>query len=132
MVHTITFDGDQNKDFIRGLGVRFSVPMRDAAYDRHIRIAGEGKGFLTEAVKGITGLRRDPGASVRAAQVKGEKLADPATWDQRVTTRLQYIPHWGDYTLAQLSADGFTLRKRTKKGYGWIAAGGGKRASGFG
>ncbi|MGW4235378.1 exo-rhamnogalacturonan lyase family protein [Streptomyces sp. NPDC004749] len=137
MVHTITFDGDQRPgrdkgDFIRGLGVRFTVPMRDAAYDRHIRIAGEGKGFLTEAVKGITGLRRDPGAAVRAAQVRGEKLPDPATWDQRVTTRLSYVPEWGDHTLAQLSADGFTLRKRTKPGHGWITSGGGGRATGFG
>lgn len=132
MVHTITFDGDQEKDFIRGLGVRFSVPMRDEAYDRHIRIAGEGKGFLTEAVKGVTGLRRDPGAAVRKAQFKGEKLPDPATWDQRVTTRLHSIPTWGDYTLSQLSADGFALRKRTKPGHGWIPAGGGGRAGGFG
>ncbi|WP_137991761.1 Tat pathway signal sequence domain protein [Streptomyces vilmorinianum] len=132
MVHTITYDGDQASDFIRGLGVRFTVPMRDAAYDRHIRIAGEGEGFLTEAVKGITGLRRDPGAAVRAAQVKGGKLPDPATWDQRVTTRLQYIPTWNDYTLSQLSADGFTLRKRTQAGHGWIPAGGGGRANGFG
>ncbi|WP_395365794.1 Tat pathway signal sequence domain protein [Streptomyces sp. YH02] len=137
MVHTITYDGDQTAgqkqgDFIRGLGVRFTVPMRDAAYDRHVRIAGEGAGFLTEAVQGITGLRRDPGAAVRTAQVKGEKLPDPATWDQRVTTRMQYVPTWGDYTLAQLSADGFTLRKRTKPGHGWIPAGGGRRASGFG
>ncbi|MEU1946784.1 Tat pathway signal sequence domain protein [Streptomyces sp. NPDC020125] len=137
MVHTLTYDGDQTAghesgDFIRGLGVRFSVPMRDQAYDRHIRIAGEGRGFLTEAVKGVTGLRRDPGAGVRAAQVKGEKLPDPAIWDQRVTSRLHLIPTWGDYTLAQLSADGFTLRKRTKPGHGWIAAGGGGRASGFG
>ncbi|MEV6949572.1 Tat pathway signal sequence domain protein [Streptomyces sp. NPDC051172] len=137
MVHTITYDGTQEPgkasgDFIRGLGVRFSVPMRDASYDRHIRIGGEGTGLLREAVKGITGLRRDPGAAVQAAQYAGQKLPDPSTWDQRVTTRLQYIPEWGDYTLSQLSADGFTLRKRTKKGYGWIAAGGGKRASGFG
>ncbi|MEW1720342.1 Tat pathway signal sequence domain protein [Streptomyces sp. NPDC093109] len=137
MVHTITYDGEQTPgrtkgDFIRGLGVRFTVPMRDAAYDRHIRIAGEDKGFLTEAVQGITGLRRDPGANVRTAQVKGERLPDPATWDQRVTTRLKYIPTWGDYTLAQLSSDGFTLRKRTKAGHGWIPAGGGSRANGFG
>ncbi|MFJ8491705.1 Tat pathway signal sequence domain protein [Streptomyces sp. NPDC094038] len=137
MVHTITYDGTQEPgrasgDFIRGLGVRFAVPMRDAAYDRHVRIGGEGTGLLREAVQGITGLRRDPGAAVQAAQYAGEKLPDPSTWDQRVTTRLQYIPNWGDYTLAQLSADGFTLRKRTKKGYGWIPAGGGKRASGFG
>ncbi|MFK0283583.1 Tat pathway signal sequence domain protein [Streptomyces sp. NPDC090499] len=137
MVHTITYDGTQEPgkasgDFIRGLGVRFAVPMRDAAYDRHVRIGGEGTGLLREAVQGITGLRRDPGAAVQAAQYAGQKLPDPATWDQRVTTRLQYIPNWGDYTLSQLSADGFTLRKRTKKGYGWIPAGGGKRASGFG
>ena len=137
MVHTITFDGTQEPgkaggDFIRGIGVRFTVPMRDQSYDRHIRIGGDGTGLLREAVKGITGLRRDPGAAVQAAQFAGEKLPDPSTWDQRVTTRLQYIPEWGDYTLSQLSADGFTLRKRTKKGHGWIGAGGGKRASGFG
>ncbi|MEY2248312.1 Tat pathway signal sequence domain protein [Streptomyces sp. BF23-18] len=137
MVHTITFDGKQEPgkssgDFVGGLGVRFTVPMRDAAYDRHIRVGGDGTGLLREAVQGVTGLRRDPGASVQAAQFAGEKLADPSTWDQRVTTRLQYIPEWGDYTLSQLSADGFTLRKRTTKGHGWIAAGGGRRASGFG
>ncbi|MFF2368516.1 Tat pathway signal sequence domain protein [Streptomyces sp. NPDC058122] len=137
MVHTITFDGKQEPgksggDFVAGLGVRFTVPMRDAAYDRHIRVGGDGTGLLREAVQGVTGLRRDPGASVQAAQFAGEKLADPSTWDQRVTTRLPYIPEWGDYTLSQLSADGFTLRKRTKKGHGWIAAGGGRRASGFG
>ncbi|MCX5419497.1 Tat pathway signal sequence domain protein [Streptomyces sp. NBC_00078] len=137
MVHTITYDGTQEPgrasgDFIRGLGVRFTVPMRDESYDRHVRIGGEGTGLLREAVKGITGLRRDPGAAVQAAQYAGQKLPDPSTWDQRVTSRLQYIPEWGDYTLAQLSADGFTLRKRTRKGYGWIGAGGGRRASGFG
>ncbi|MFB7333413.1 Tat pathway signal sequence domain protein [Streptomyces adustus] len=137
MVHTITYDGTQEPgkadgDFIRGLGVRFTVPMRDAAYDRHIRLGGEGTGLLREAVQGITGLRRDPGAAVQAAQYAGQKLPDPSTWDQRVTTRLQYIPEWGDYTLSQLSADGFTVRKRTKKGHGWIGAGGGRRASGFG
>ncbi|MFE7380328.1 Tat pathway signal sequence domain protein [Streptomyces zhihengii] len=137
MVHTVTYDGTQEPgkasgDFIRGLGVRFTVPMHDASYDRHIRIGGDGTGLLREAVKGITGLRRDPGAAVQAAQFDGRKLPDPATWDQRVTTRLHLIPEWGDYTLSQLSADGFTVRKRTKKGHGWIAAGGGRRASGFG
>ncbi|MFJ3703774.1 MULTISPECIES: Tat pathway signal sequence domain protein [unclassified Streptomyces] len=137
MVHTITYDGTlepgkASGDFVRGLGVRFTVPMRDEAYDRHIRIGGDGTGLLREAVKGVTGLRRDPGAAVREAQFAGRRLPDPATWDQRVTTRLQYIPEWGDYTLSQLSADGFGLRKRTKKGHGWIGAGGGRRASGFG
>ncbi|NUT33109.1 MAG: Tat pathway signal sequence domain protein [Hamadaea sp.] len=130
MMHTFIYDRDGTHDYIAGLGVRFRVPLRDAAYDRHVRFVGDGDGMLTEAVKGITGLRRDPGVAVRAAQVAGTKLPDPSTWDQRVTTRLQYIPEWGDYTLSQLSADGFTLRKRTKQGYGWVPVDQGRRASG--
>jgi len=132
MVHTFVYDRDGQKDYIAGLGVRFSVPLRDAAYDRHVRFVGEGHGMVSEAVKGITGLRRDPGAVVRAAQIAGTKLPDPATWDQRVTTRLQYIPEWGDYSLSQLTADGFTVKKRTAKGYGWVSVDQGKRASGLG
>ncbi|WP_084958085.1 Tat pathway signal sequence domain protein [Thermoactinospora rubra] len=132
MTHTFVYDRDGRHDFIAGLGVRFRVPMRDATYDRHVRFVGEGHGMLAEAVKGITGLRRDPGAAVRAAQIASAKLPDPATWDQRVTTRLQYIPEWGDYSLSQLSSEGFTLRKRTKKGHGWIPVDQGRRASGLG
>jgi YetA-like protein len=67
MVHTFVYDRDGQKDYIAGLGVRFRVPLRDAVYDRHVRFVGEGHGMLAEAVKGITGLRRDPGAVVRAA-----------------------------------------------------------------
>ncbi|GAB2597321.1 Tat pathway signal sequence domain protein [Streptomyces capparidis] len=132
MVHTIVWDGDQDKDFVRGLGVRFAVPMRDEPHNRHIRLGGEGDGMLYEAVRGITGLRRDPGKAVRDAQVAGRPTPDTATWDTRVSSRLHLIPTWSDYTLSQLSADGFTVRKRTKAGHGWIAAGGGRRASGFG
>lgn len=29
MVHTIIYDGEQHRDFIRGLAVRFAVPMRE-------------------------------------------------------------------------------------------------------
>ncbi|WP_203781929.1 exo-rhamnogalacturonan lyase family protein [Paractinoplanes rishiriensis] len=132
LMHTFIYDRDGSKDYIAGLGIRFKVPMRDAGYDRHVRFVGDGKGLLSEAVKGITGLRRDPGAAVRAAQIAGTALPDPATWDQRVTTRLQYIPEWGDYSLSQLSAEGFTVQKRTKKGYGWVPVDQGKRASGLG
>ncbi|MFB6718973.1 Tat pathway signal sequence domain protein [Kribbella sp. NPDC056345] len=132
IVHTFVYDRDGQKDHIAGLGVRFRVPLRDPSYDRHIRFVGEGHGMVAEAVKGITGLRRDPGAAVRAAQVAGTKLPDPSTWDQRVTTRLEYIPEWGDYSLSQLTADGFAVKKRTAKGCGWIPVDQGRRASGLG
>ncbi|GAA3796851.1 Tat pathway signal sequence domain protein [Sphaerisporangium flaviroseum] len=132
MMHTFVFDRDGRQDFIAGLGVRVGVPMRDEPYNRHVRFVGDGHGMLTEAVKGITGLRRDPGAAVRTAQVAGTRLPDISTWDTRVSSRVHLIPDWGDHTLSQLSAEGFTVKKRTKKGYGWVDVDQGKRASGLG
>ncbi|HWA86201.1 MAG TPA: Tat pathway signal sequence domain protein, partial [Opitutus sp.] len=132
VMHTFVFDGDAAKDFIAGLGLRFGVPMRDALYDRHVRFVGEGAGLWAEAVQGITGLRRDPGAAVREAQIAGQACPPLGEWDRRVTDRLKYVPVWGDFTLVQSSADGFEIRKRTKPGQGWIGAGCGRRAGGTG
>jgi hypothetical protein len=47
-----------------------------------------------------------------------------------VAAHIGLIPAWGDYTLTQQAADGFQIRKRTKPGHGWIAAGAGRRAAG--
>ncbi|WP_220729768.1 exo-rhamnogalacturonan lyase family protein [Streptomyces radicis] len=131
MVHTFVYDGDTERDFVNGLGVRFDVPMRDEPYDRHIRFAGQGEGVLAEAVRGLSGLRRDPGEAVRAAQRAGQATPDPSTWDQRVTTRLAYIPSFGDYSLHQLNAQGFEIHKRTERGHSWPRADGGRRARGL-
>ena len=54
MVHSIVFDGDQNKDFIRGLGVQFDVPMRQLVHNRHVRFIGE-TGAFAEPVRIIAG-----------------------------------------------------------------------------
>ena len=131
VVHTFVFDGDENKDFINGLGIRFTVPLAAQLHDRHVRFAGAGQGVLGEAVRGITGQRRDPGAAARNAQIAGTWTPDPATWDQRVTSRLQWIPAFGDYSLSQLTAHGFEIRKRTSAGHSWIRADGGTRSRGL-
>jgi hypothetical protein len=131
VMHTFIFDGDEQKDFIRGLGLRFGVPLRDPLYDRHVRFTGEAPGLWAEAVQGITGLRRDPGQSVREDQLAGKRCPSPSGWDFSAE-ELKYVPVWGDFTLTQLSADGFEIRKRTKPGQGWIKGGFGKRASGTG
>ncbi|KAJ8111506.1 hypothetical protein ONZ43_g5605 [Nemania bipapillata] len=132
VIHTLLFDGAADKDFITGIGIRFDIPLAgEELYDRHIRIAGVDGGFLNEAVQGITGLRRDPGAAVRTAQFEGKKTPDVSTWATTVSSRLQWIPAWNDYTLTQLSPDGFTLKKRTKAGQGWVKIPGGTRAPGL-
>ncbi|GKT57594.1 protein yetA [Colletotrichum tofieldiae] len=128
IVHTVIYDGKAEEDFISGLGIRFEVPLEgEEQYNRHVRISGIDGGLLSEAVQGITGLRRDPGATVRNDQFEGAELADPATWDQRAPLdsyleRLQLDP---------AVPDGFTLKKRTKAGQSWVNIPGGTRAGGL-
>ena len=57
LVHTIVFDGDQERDFIKGLGLAFAVPMREQVHNRHVRFAGEGDGLWSEPVQPATGRR---------------------------------------------------------------------------
>ncbi len=129
IMHTFVFDGDEQKDFVRGLGLRFDVPLVDAPHDRHVRFGGEDGGLWAEGVRNLTGLRRDPGEAVRKAQLAGQAVPPIA---ERVNKSLHLIPAWGDYSLAQLSPDSFRIRKRTKAGHGWIDAAWGRRAPGLG
>ncbi|MEV4166132.1 Tat pathway signal sequence domain protein [Nonomuraea dietziae] len=129
VVHTFVWDGDPARDFLAGLGLRADVVMRDELHDRHVRLAGE-SGFLAEAVRGLTGLRRDPGPAVRQAQVEGRACGPIG--NPEVAGRLHLIPAWNDYTLDQSSADGFTLRKRTAPGHAWVTIPSGTRAQGYG
>jgi len=55
MVHSIVFDGDQRQDFIRGLAVVFSVPMREQIQNRHVRFSGEGDGLWSEPIQPLVG-----------------------------------------------------------------------------
>src|SRR5690606_26179360 len=132
MVHTLVYDADEYRDFIRGIGVQFTVPMTDALYNRHVRFCGDNGGVFGEAIKGLTGLRRDPGKDVRDAQVAGAATPPVSAFSPAVAKGLPYIPAFGDYTLTQSTPDGFEIRKRTAPGHGWLASALGRRAAGSG
>ena len=132
MLHTIIYDGNPQQDFIGGLGIRFDVPLRGALHDRHVRFSGQADGLFAEAVRGITGLRRDPGAAVKEAQLAGRATPPLDSWPQNVSGRMDYIPAFADWTLFQSSSDGFEIRKRTGEGYTWLSSARGSRAGGLG
>jgi hypothetical protein len=132
IVHSFIFDGDETKDFIRGLGLTGSVPMSDPTHDRHLRFAGEGDGVWGEAVRPITGLRRDPGKAARTAQVAGLRTPPVDQWQRPVPDLLRYVPEWGDFTLSQPNSDGFSITKRTAPGHGWVDVDTAGRANGLG
>ena len=114
VVHTIIFDGDQEKDFVRGLGLQVGVPMRDEARNRTVRFVGADGGVWSEPLQ--------PGGG-SVAQETGQPFtgrgpfADNAIWD--------------DFKLTQPNPDGFTIVKRTNPKSTWLFSAAGKRAGGL-
>lgn len=134
--HTVVLDADSSSLHLAGIGVRAAVVLRDDPYNRHVRLAGPqredgGYGFLSEAVQGVTGLRRDPGEEIRTAQVHGRDTGPSADFLEPVATRMHWVPTWSDWRLEQHSCDGFTLAKRTASDASWVGIPGGTRAGGF-
>lgn len=119
LVHTMVYDGDQQRDFIRGLGVTFAVPLREQAQNRHVRFSGPNGGLWSEPIQ--------PGGG-NVAQVAGERLPDRPPPDP---ANLDEVAIWSDYKLAQPTPDGFTVVKRTNPQSTWLFAAAGKRASGL-
>jgi hypothetical protein len=137
MVHTFVFDGDQEKDFIRGLGVSFSVPMREEVQNRHVRFSGEDSGLWAEPIQPLIGRQgrfvADPngGGDVYPKQIDGQRVPNRAQVNTRAQSLMQQWAVWSDFKLVQPNADGFTIVKRTNPQSTWLAAGAGKRASGL-
>ncbi|RZT10323.1 hypothetical protein SAMN05216319_1220 [Duganella sp. CF402] len=130
IVHTLVYDADPQQAFIRGVGLRFGVPLAAPLHDRHIRFVGANGGVFAEAVQGLTGLRRDAGAAAEA-QLQG-KAVQAADIPASVAKNLRYVPAFGSYTLLQSHPDGYSISKRTGKQRGAIHAASGNRASGTG
>ena len=150
MVHTIIFDGDQEKDFIRGLGVAFQAPMREEIHNRHVRFSGEGEGLWSEPLEPLTGARGltppgaaagggrggpgaggPPGGEMYALQLSGQRVPAKAQFNQQGQTLLNNWAVWDSFKLVQPNADGFQIQKRTNPQSAWIFAGAGKRATGL-
>jgi hypothetical protein len=137
MVHTVIYDGDQEKDFIRGLGVVFAVPMREQVQNRHVRFSGEGDGLWAEPIQPMKGrdgrFVADPssGADVYPRQVAGQRVPNREQVSPRSQGWLADWAVWDDFKLVQPNPDGFTVVKRTNPQSTWLPAGGGRRASGL-
>jgi hypothetical protein len=114
LVHSIIYDGDQEKDFVRGLGVQFAVPLREEPRNRTVRFAGADGGLWSEPLQpGGGSVEQETGKPFTG---RGP-FADNAIWD--------------DFKLSQPNPDGFTIVKRTNPKSTWLFSAGGKRSDGL-
>jgi hypothetical protein len=138
MVHTIFFDGDQEKDFVHGLGVTFAVPLREEIQNRHVRFSGEGDGLWSEPIQPLIG-RSGPtrivtdasGNDAYPAQLAGLRVPNRAQMNRQGLNMVNNWAVWDDFKLVQLNPDGFTIQKRTNPQSTWLFSAAGKRASGL-
>jgi hypothetical protein len=129
VVHTIVFDGDHEKDFIRSLGLSFSIPLREQVHNRHIHFGSEASGVWAEPIQPLTGRRVLPGNAFET-QLAGKRVPDVATYDPRSQALMRDWAVWDSYKLVQPTADGFFIQKRTNPQSCWLDAGWGHRAAG--
>ncbi len=134
VVHTIVFDGDDQKDFIRSLGLAVSVPMREEVHNRHVRFSGQDDGVWEEPVQPATGRRplTAPGrGNLFSEQLEGKRLPNRADFDSRGKKLLADWAVWDEYKLVQPTPDAFTIHKRTNPQSCWLDAAAGARSTGM-
>jgi YetA-like protein len=127
MVHTFIFDGDQAKDFISKLGIRWTVPLREEFQNRHVRLSGD-QGFFAEPIRLIAG-RRDPNSAMYSRQIAGQRI--PTLAKLPLPRNVADMAVWDAYKLTQLTDGGFAIQKRTNPQSAWINAAGGNRSLGL-
>ncbi|KAF9256383.1 hypothetical protein L218DRAFT_217472 [Marasmius fiardii PR-910] len=135
MVHFFIYDGDQTKDFIKGLGLTFTTPLSDELWNRHVRFVTTEGGIWGEPVLVLSGLRRDATAVVLTPQFEGQAVPDISKWPTSVSSEVDQLAVWSDFTLDQLSSSNFSIAKRTNAGSkaSFVPhAGFGTRAAGLG
>lgn len=138
MVHSFIYDGNQDKDFIRALGVQMDVPLRERVYNRHVAFScGEG-GVWSEPVQPVTGRRtlslegynkRD--SKLQQEQMAGKRLPDYEDFNVKNQSLLDNWASWDGYRMSQLSADAYTIRKQATADSPWIGTHSGHRADGY-
>jgi len=127
VVHTFTWDGDQQKDFIRGLGLRFTVPLREEVYNRHVAFGGQQDGQHS----GLWMESLQPGdLNADPRQVAGQKVEGGRFYGRRDGEKEQ-LAIWSDYKLTQPTPNGFNIVKRTNAQSTWVFSDSGKRAAGL-
>nr|WP_246188028.1 hypothetical protein [Paenibacillus tengchongensis] len=131
LVHTFHYDGNPHQDFIKGLGIRFRLPLAGPLYNRHIRLAGD-NGWFRESPKTLH-TRRTKGKyrEMFEHQLEGRMLEFDSEEDAYFLELLRDSAVWNSFKLHQDSSEHYSVQKRTEEGCVYIKAAEGRRAEGF-
>lgn len=109
--HTFLYDGDEDKDYLKGLGITFEMPMAGELYNRHIKVTGD-HGVFHEAVVPMISWRPRIEKEIYESQMRGEVLSLEGDVLSRVNQVLEATPYWSEYDVCQDSASHFCIKKK--------------------
>jgi len=136
IVHSFIFDGDEQKDFIRGLGLSFTVPFQEELQNRHVRFAGDGTGMWAEPVRLLPGFQLGGGldrrvVELRQQQLAGKRVPNISEFDPKQGQFIEDVAVWDAFKLTQLTPNGFSIDKRTGAQSSWLHVTNGHRSLGL-
>ncbi|MBE5876059.1 MAG: hypothetical protein E7290_04140 [Lachnospiraceae bacterium] len=111
LTHTFLYDGDEEKDYLKGLGIRFQTPIKGELYNRHVKITNDYGCFHEGLVPLISWRPRVP-QGLYERQIQGEKLILEGNDKEIVDQVLEDTPYWSEYSLCQDSVSHFVIRKK--------------------
>lgn len=114
--HTFFLDIDESKEFIKGVGISFDVPVSGEQYNRHFKALAD-NGAFSEAGAMLLCWHPRVSDEIYHKQIKGEKIVlDPESEEGRnAIDASKMMPVWDEYRLYQDSSEHFVIRKRTAK-----------------
>lgn len=111
MTYTFLYDGDEDKDFLKGLGVTFDKPMQSPMYNRHIKMETD-FGTFHESVVPLVSWRPPIAKKVYEAQMDGENIDFPMEQQADIDFIMNNTPYWSEFDLCQSSHNSFLIKKK--------------------
>lgn len=114
--HTFLYDGDEKREFLKGIGIALRCPLSGDTFDRHVRFGTDFGSFHEAASLMLVWDHKHPG-EIYERQISGKALADAESLSPEEIIRLrktaENCPVWDRYQLCQDSDMHYAIRKKT-------------------
>ncbi len=122
LMHTFLYDGVEERDFLKGIGISVDSPATGPMYQRHIRFMGDAGSFHESSAQ-LLSWRPRIADHIYEKQCAGLSFdASEDEWNA-VHTALKDMPFWDAYDFCQDSPRHFHIRKKTiLKNVCWLDA----------
>lgn len=128
--YTFEYDGCEETDLLKGIGLKAVFPAGGAIYNRHLRFLGDAGSFSESTANLLTWRPRIP-SELYEKQCRGEMIFPEGEAGELVNTVIKAMPFWDTYDILQDAPTHFSIRKKQAgRGLCWLDCIHGLRARG--